>query len=140
MYIKDELFYELVEARNRMTKLINQIEGLKSKLDLSELVSIACQQTDRDYEDITSKSRVTPLPDYRRLIWKLLNKDFGYNQEDIIKVFEGSSRSSVSSGIIRITELLEFDTELKVLYAKMSNEVEKYVYEKTNRKKGEVKK
>ena len=140
MYIKDELFYELVEARNRMTKLINQIEGLKSKLDLSELVSIACQQTDRDYEDITSKSRVTPLPDYRRLIWKLLNKDFGYKQEDIIQVFQGSNRSSVSSGIIRITELLEFDTELKVLYAKMSNEVEKYVYEKTNRKKGEVKK
>jgi len=140
MYIKDELFYELVEARNRMTKLINQIEGLKSKLDLSELVSIACQQTDRDYEDITSKSRVTPLPDYRRLIWKLLNKDFGYKQEDIIQVFQGVNRSSVSSGIIRITELLEFDTELKVLYAKMSNEVEKYVYEKTNRKKGEVKK
>ena len=140
MYIKDELFYELVEARNRMTKLINQIEGLKSKLDLSELVSIACQQTDRDYEDITSKSRVTPLPDYRRLIWKLLNKDFGYKQEDIIQVFQGVNRSSVSSGIIRITELLEFDTELKVLYGKMSNEVEKYVYEKTNRKKGEVKK
>ena len=140
MYIKDELFYELVEARNRMTKLINQIEGLKTKLDLSELVSIACQQTDRDYEDITSKSRVTPLPDYRRLIWKLLSKDFGYTQEEITQVFQCANRSSVSSGIIRITELLEFDTELKVLYAKMSNEVEKYVYEKTNRKKGGIKK
>ena len=115
---------ELIQRRNYLTQLINDIQSTHfGHIDLPALVKKASILTPCSYEDLVSNKRQRPLPDYRRIIWKILREDFELTFRKIEDLFDVKHHSSILNGINSITEYIQQDKNLKNDYLLIKEEL-----------------
>ena len=115
---------ELIQRRDYLTQLINDIQSTHfGAIDLPALVKKASILTPCSYEDIISNKRHKPLPDYRRIIWKILREDFELSFRKILDLFDLKNHSSIINGIDAITDYIEQDKNLKNHYLLIKEEL-----------------
>ena len=112
--VTEDKLNELINRRDYLTQLINDIQSTHfGAIDLPALVKKASLLTPCSYEDIVSNKRQKPLPDYRRIIWKILREDYELSFRKILDLFDLKNHSSIINGIDAITEYIEQDKNLK---------------------------
>ena len=115
---------ELINRRDYLTQLINDIQSTHfGDIDLPALVKKASILTPCSYEDIISNKRQKPLPDYRRIIWKILREDFELSFRKILDLFDLKNHSSIINGIDAITDYIQQDKNLKNDYLLIKEEL-----------------
>ena len=115
---------ELINRRDYLTQLINDIQSTHfGDIDLPALVKKASILTPCSYEDIISNKRQKPLPDYRRIIWKILREEYQLPFRKILDLFDLKNHSSIINGIDAITEYIQQDKNLKNDYLLIKEEL-----------------
>ena len=115
---------ELINRRDYLTQLINDIQTNHfGYIDIPALIKKASILTPCSYEDIVSNKREKPLPDYRRLIWKILREEYQLPFRKILDLFDVKNHSSIINGIDAITDYIEQDKNLKNDYLLLKEEL-----------------
>ena len=97
--VTEDKLNELINRRDYLTQLINDIQSTHfGAIDLPALVKKASILTPCSYEDIISNKRHRPLPDYRRIIWKILREDFELTFRKIEDLFDVKHHSDIFAG------------------------------------------
>tara|TARA_R110002020_G_scaffold453868_1_gene669080 strand:+ start:185 stop:565 length:381 start_codon:yes stop_codon:yes gene_type:complete len=122
--VTEDKLNELINRRDYLTQLINDIQSTHfGDVDLPALVKKASILTPCSYEDIISNKRHRPLPDYRRIIWKILREDFELSFRKILDLFDLKNHSSIINGIDAITDYIQQDKNLKNDYLLIKEEL-----------------
>ncbi len=115
---------ELIQRRDYLTQLINDIQTNHfGHIDIPALIKKASILTPCSYEDIVSNKREKPLPDYRRIIWKILREEYKLPFRKILDLFDVKNHSSIINGIDAITDYIEQDKNLKNDYLLIKEEL-----------------
>lgn len=88
---------------------------------MKKLIEEYCKGIGITVHDLLGRSRITPLPVARQILWKRLRKV--YSLSSIGRMFSGRDHSTVIAGIIRANELIDVDDYFAKKYDNLLSEL-----------------